>query len=107
MSQRLGIAYERQIKRLSISTYFYPLNSYKVSGVYIHIPFCRKACIYCDFYFSVSLELKEQFVAALLQEIEIRKNYLSEPVQTIYFGGGTPSVLSAEEINMIDRKSVV
>jgi oxygen-independent coproporphyrinogen-3 oxidase len=72
-----------------------------MAGVYIHIPFCRKACVYCDFYFSTSLKAKDDFLNALLDEIVLRSNYLNEPVETIYFGGGTPSVLKAEEINTI------
>jgi len=73
-----------------------------VAGVYIHIPFCRKACHYCDFHFSTSLENKELLVNMLCKEIEIRHNYLeNKKLSTIYFGGGTPSVLSSLELNKI------
>ncbi|MCW3114308.1 MAG: hemW [Segetibacter sp.] len=72
-----------------------------MAGVYVHIPFCRKACHYCNFHFSTSKKLQEGFVIALLQEIELRKNYLTEPVATIYFGGGTPSILPAADIKRI------
>ena len=73
-----------------------------MSGIYIHIPFCKKICYYCDFHFSLNLSLKEQFIAALLKEIDLQKEYLSDKkIETIYFGGGTPSVLSAQEINQI------
>lgn len=72
-----------------------------MAGVYIHIPFCRKACHYCNFHFSTSLQLQENFVTALLREIELQKNYLSEPVSTIYFGGGTPSILPSANIRNI------
>lgn len=72
-----------------------------MAGVYIHIPFCRKACHYCNFHFSTSLQLQENFVTALLHEIELQKNYLSEPVSTIYFGGGTPSLLPSANIRNI------
>lgn len=72
-----------------------------MAGVYIHIPFCRKACHYCNFHFSTSLQLQENFVTALLREIELQKNYLSEPVSTIYFGGGTPSILPLANIRNI------
>jgi oxygen-independent coproporphyrinogen-3 oxidase len=75
-----------------------------MAGVYIHIPFCHKACTYCDFHFSVSLKNKAALVEALLKEIELRKSFLDEPVSTIYFGGGTPSVLNADEINRITEK---
>lgn len=72
-----------------------------MAGVYIHIPFCRKACHYCNFHFSTSMQLQEGFVNALLQEIDLQKNYLSQPVSTIYFGGGTPSILPSANITDI------
>ena len=73
-----------------------------MSGIYIHIPFCKKICYYCDFHFSLDLSHKEQFITSLLKEIALQKDYLSEKkIETIYFGGGTPSVLSAQEINQI------
>jgi oxygen-independent coproporphyrinogen-3 oxidase len=73
-----------------------------LSGVYIHIPFCKQACHYCDFHFSTSMGKKEEMVAALAKEIRMRKNEMgNETVETIYFGGGTPSVLSTEEINFL------
>lgn len=86
-------------------------------GIYIHIPFCKQACSYCDFHFSTSLSKKELFINALLKEIELQKNYLSiqrlhnsaasvagENINSIYFGGGTPSVLNEKEINLIFEK---
>ncbi len=72
-----------------------------MAGIYIHIPFCKQACHYCDFHFSTSFKHKDQMILALLDEIQLRKNYLTEPINTIYFGGGTPSVLSVDEINTI------
>lgn len=72
-----------------------------MAGVYIHIPFCRKACHYCNFHFSTSPARQQDFVSALLHEIYLQKNYLSQPVSTIYFGGGTPSVLPAFDIQRI------
>jgi oxygen-independent coproporphyrinogen-3 oxidase len=70
-----------------------------MAGIYIHIPFCKQACHYCDFHFSTSAKYKDEMVAALLKEIALQKRYLNnEPIETIYFGGGTPSVLSADEI---------
>ncbi|THU41457.1 radical SAM family heme chaperone HemW [Niastella caeni] len=70
-----------------------------MAGIYLHIPFCRQACHYCNFHFSTSLKLKNEFVEALLKEISLQKNYLpAEPVNTIYFGGGTPSLLTIEEL---------
>jgi oxygen-independent coproporphyrinogen III oxidase len=75
-----------------------------MAGIYIHIPFCKKACHYCDFHFSTSLKQKDELVGALKKEIMLQKDYFSAssfPLKTIYFGGGTPSILSAEEINAI------
>jgi oxygen-independent coproporphyrinogen III oxidase len=72
-----------------------------MAGVYIHIPFCKKACHYCDFHFSTSLKMKNEMVEALKQEIRLQRDYFSVnsyPLNTIYFGGGTPSLLSTEEI---------
>jgi oxygen-independent coproporphyrinogen-3 oxidase len=72
-----------------------------MAGVYIHIPFCKKACNYCNFHFSTSTSLQHDFVNALITEIELQKDYFSEPVSTIYFGGGTPSILPAKNIEKI------
>ena len=73
-----------------------------MSGIYIHIPFCKQACHYCDFHFSTSMKKKDDMVLALAKEIVMRKNeFKNEIVETIYFGGGTPSVLSNEEINFL------
>ncbi|WP_281230981.1 radical SAM family heme chaperone HemW [Flavobacterium gelatinilyticum] len=73
-----------------------------MSGIYIHIPFCKQACHYCDFHFSTSMKKKDDMVLALAKEIGMRKNeFENEIVETIYFGGGTPSVLSNEEINFL------
>ena len=73
-----------------------------MSGIYIHIPFCKQACFYCDFHFSTSLKKKEDMIAALVKEIEIRKVELGNTtIETIYFGGGTPSVLSTKEIGTL------
>lgn len=70
-----------------------------MSGIYIHIPFCKSKCGYCGFYSLPSLKLKEQFLEALKEEMVTRKRYLkSETVNTIYFGGGTPSLLTVSEI---------
>ena len=75
---------------------------YKGVGIYIHIPFCKQACHYCDFHFSTSLKKKDEMIAAIISEMSIRKDELKgEVIQTIYFGGGTPSVLSNEEIQCI------
>lgn len=75
-----------------------------MAGVYIHIPFCRKACTYCDFHFSTQIKNKSAFVEALLREIVLQAGYIDEPVTTIYFGGGTPSLLTGVEIDCIIEK---
>ncbi|RZJ69110.1 radical SAM family heme chaperone HemW [Flavobacterium sp.] len=73
-----------------------------MSGIYIHIPFCKQACHYCDFHFSTNFKKKDEMVAALAREIVLRKDeFGSEKVDTIYFGGGTPSVLSTDELNFL------
>ncbi len=76
-----------------------------MSGIYIHIPFCRQACNYCDFHFSTSLQTKEALVKAIVAELEQRSDYLKDRrIGTIYFGGGTPSLLSEREGFMILEK---
>ena len=73
-----------------------------MAGIYIHIPFCKKLCFYCDFYHIISSDDNSAFVDALIRETSLRKNYLgTETVSTIYFGGGTPSVLSIKELGAI------
>src|SRR5450432_3613987 len=73
-----------------------------MAGIYIHIPFCKQACHYCNFYFSTNLKLHNDFTVALLKETELRKPYLAgETIETIYFGGGTPSLLPPAEIRKI------
>lgn len=70
-------------------------------GLYIHIPFCKQACHYCDFHFSTSLKKKGELVNALCKELVLRKSELIGEVETIYLGGGTPSLLSFEELQQI------
>lgn len=70
-------------------------------GIYIHIPFCKQACHYCDFHFSTSLKKKADLVNAICEELRLRKNELTGKVKTIYFGGGTPSLLTSEELQQI------
>jgi oxygen-independent coproporphyrinogen-3 oxidase len=73
-----------------------------MSGIYIHIPFCKQACHYCDFHFSTSLKKKDEMVLALAKEIALRKNeFAGEVVETIYFGGGTPSILEITDIRLL------
>jgi len=73
-----------------------------MAGIYIHIPFCRKACTYCNFHFSTNLQRKEEFLISLLKEIELQKDFLKgREIQSVYFGGGTPSVLEKSELTAI------
>jgi oxygen-independent coproporphyrinogen-3 oxidase len=73
-----------------------------VAGIYIHIPYCKQACNYCNFYFSTSLGNKDALVDALVKEISLTKDYLhGEQIETIYFGGGTPSLLRIDEMKRI------
>jgi len=73
-----------------------------MSGIYIHIPFCKQACHYCDFHFSTSLKKKDEMILALAREIEMRKNeFQDEVIETIYFGGGTPSLLAIEDLRFL------
>ena len=72
-----------------------------MAGIYLHIPFCKRACHYCNFHFSTSNKLQNDFLEALKLEIILQKNYLKEPVATIYIGGGTPSLLPSTEIKNI------
>lgn len=76
-----------------------------MAGFYIHIPFCKKLCSYCDFYFTMSLEHKEEMLDALAKEIAERRDYLhGETISTLYFGGGTPTVCSTSQLKvLIDR----
>ena len=72
-----------------------------MAGIYIHIPFCKQKCSYCDFHFSTNLQHKPNLIQAINKELEIRKNEISTPLETIYFGGGTPSILSEIELESI------
>lgn len=73
-----------------------------MAGIYLHIPFCKTRCIYCDFYSSTRSELRSHYVTALCRELSMRKDYLKgEKVETIYFGGGTPSQLGKDDFTQI------
>ena len=73
-----------------------------MAGIYIHIPFCKQACHYCDFHFSTSLKKKDELIECLVRELELRKNELqNQSIETIYFGGGTPSLLTRDELELL------
>ena len=73
-----------------------------MAGIYIHIPFCKQACHYCDFHFSTSMKKKDEMILALANEIKLRKReFENEIVETIYFGGGTPSILQFADLKFL------
>ncbi len=76
-----------------------------MAGVYLHIPYCKQACHYCDFHFSTNLKTRTAMIDAMLQEMNLRRNFLpDEPIHTIYFGGGTPSLLEISDLKrLMDR----
>ena len=79
-----------------------PLGRLGGAGIYIHIPFCKQACHYCDFHFSTSMKKKEEMVLALAKELQLRKSeFENESVATIYFGGGTPSRLTIADLQLL------
>ncbi|WP_396142349.1 radical SAM family heme chaperone HemW [Flavobacterium sp.] len=85
-----------------------PLGRLGGAGIYIHIPFCKQACHYCDFHFSTSLKKKDEMVQALAKEIQLRSKPIThhplpitEPIETIYFGGGTPSILEISDLKFL------
>ena len=73
-----------------------------MSGLYLHIPFCRKRCTYCDFHFSTTFEnYRSSLIAALVRELALRASPSVGVIETIYFGGGTPSILTESELCLI------
>ena len=72
-----------------------------MAGIYVHIPFCRSRCVYCDFYSTTSLGSRQRYVDALCKELEMRSSYIKERVRTIYLGGGTPSQLSIGQLQQL------
>ncbi|MFC3878969.1 radical SAM family heme chaperone HemW [Algoriphagus namhaensis] len=82
--------------------YICKIKEIHLAGIYIHIPFCKQACHYCDFHFSTQLSGAESMVIAICKELELRKNYLAgQTIETVYFGGGSPSILSPQQIDLI------
>ncbi len=75
-----------------------------MAGIYIHIPFCRRACHYCNFHFSTSASNTSEMVKAIVKEAELRSDYLNEQVSTIYFGGGTPSLIAMDDLDLTLKK---
>ncbi|MCC6448587.1 MAG: radical SAM protein, partial [Chitinophagaceae bacterium] len=73
-----------------------------MAGIYIHIPFCKKACHYCNFHFSTSANYQNEMIDSILQELFIQKDFFeNEKIETIYFGGGTPSFIETYQIERI------
>ena len=74
-----------------------------MAGIYIHFPFCRQACHYCNFHFSTQTKYQQQMLTAMHAELILRKDELDKPIESIYFGGGSPSLLPASSIEKIIR----
>ncbi len=72
-----------------------------MAGLYLHIPFCKQACYYCDFHFSTEPHRQEEMTNALIQEILLQKEFIKAPLQTVYLGGGTPSLLDAKDLGRL------
>jgi oxygen-independent coproporphyrinogen III oxidase len=90
---------------LLLAEIFFQFIITTLAGIYIHIPFCRKACHYCNFHFSTSLRYKEEMINAIVKEIDLQKNYLNDNIlDTIYLGGGTPSVLTINDLDVLFKK---
>ncbi|MEP6846709.1 MAG: radical SAM family heme chaperone HemW [Panacibacter sp.] len=85
---------------LPFAVHKFTKDSTTMAGIYIHIPFCRKACHYCNFHFSTSVKQTGDMVNAICKEAELRCHYINEPVTTIYFGGGTPSLLESADLQL-------
>ncbi len=75
-----------------------------MAGIYLHVPFCKQACYYCDFHFSTDTRHTQEMIRAMLRELELRKGFIAGPLKTVYFGGGTPSLLSEGHLaSLLDR----
>lgn len=72
-----------------------------MAGIYLHIPYCKQACYYCNFHFSTSRKGEREMLQAMVRELEMRKQEIQEPIETIYFGGGTPSVWDNEDLQAL------
>ncbi len=88
---------------MKLKSYICSFNIFKeMAGLYIHVPFCTKRCLYCDFFSNTEMRYKEPYIHALIRELELRKSYIdNEPLGTIYLGGGTPSQLCAVDFERI------
>ena len=73
-----------------------------MAGIYFHIPFCKKRCLYCDFFSNINMSQKDNYISALCKELSDRKEFLkNDIIETVYFGGGTPSQLSGNDFEKI------
>ena len=75
-----------------------------MSAIYIHIPYCKKKCSYCNFHFSISQSGIDEMINSIVKELKLRKNYLNSEIKTIYFGGGTPSILNKKHLEKLFDK---
>jgi oxygen-independent coproporphyrinogen III oxidase len=73
-----------------------------MAGIYLHVPFCKQACHYCDFHFSTNLESRTALIQAMAKELHLQRSFLdNQPISTVYFGGGTPSLLTEDEFALL------
>ena len=103
---KIILMFRKKTNKMSFSKYVQGFNSSpsgRLGGaIYIHIPFCKQACHYCDFHFSTSLKKKDEMVLALAKEIKLcATDFKDEVVETIYFGGGTPSILEISDLRFL------
>jgi oxygen-independent coproporphyrinogen-3 oxidase len=89
------------IRKEFFKHYYIYIKSKILAGIYLHIPYCQQACHYCNFHFSTSLKNMEDMIGAIGKELNLRKDYLNEEINTIYFGGGTPSLLADQQISYL------
>lgn len=76
-----------------------------MAGIYFHIPYCKQACHYCDFHFSTDARGHEEMVRSMTHELELRTSFVRSPIETLYFGGGTPSVLKADQLDRLIQRA--
>ena len=73
-----------------------------MAGIYLHIPFCKQACHYCDFHFTTNLKMKSDLIDGMVKEIKFQKDFFGgQTLESIYFGGGSPSLLSEKELSKL------
>ncbi|MDP4662485.1 MAG: radical SAM family heme chaperone HemW [Salibacteraceae bacterium] len=95
------LGYRSVLLDISKQSSLQKIQNQALAGIYIHIPFCKQACSYCDFHFSTNQSMRKKLVNAICIEMKLRKAETNEPIASIYFGGGSPSILSDDEMQQI------